>query len=289
MKQKEKEITLEPNSKVDKKESYEYAEVLKQVIVDKKAELDTLKNQIMSLQGRLQTTQASILQEKNAFDNHTAHENKKIEDAQKKLKSDTDESLRKVDYAQRDMTKRETELSLREQRIKDLEDEKKNLIDQRITLGKLSFDLDLKLKSAQETKDIADEKINSCAAKSAELDKKEKAVESRNRDIDGREEKVAADLKQAKSLKTEITQLRDEIKPQLEALENKKQALILEQKNLDTKLEQVVTENAKTQELLTQMEARTKQVEEKKKELFAKETELSQREARVVLLEISGA
>jgi hypothetical protein len=282
MKQKE---VLNNHDKSNEKESYEYSEMLKQVISDKKIELEKLTNNIMNMQSRLHSVQVTTTQEKNVFDNHMLLENKKLEEAKKKLQSDTNISLSRIDLATQDMIKRELEIGLREKRIKDLEDEKKATIEERQKLGKLSFELDLKIREAQETKDISDEKINNCSKREDELDKLNLKLETYNVQLNGREEKVGIDLKRTLELKEEISKLRDEIKPQLEIMDIKKSELVNEQKKLDEKNEKLVAENDKTSKLIEQLEAVTKQVDNKKKDLFAKETELSQREARIILLE----
>jgi hypothetical protein len=166
-------------------ENMEYQEVLRVNVANLKAELQELQRQVANSSIEVAQNKEMLLRDKREFDAIKARELKKTELEKQAILNSIISQKEGLRIGEASLVRRSADLSVREQNVLKLEDERKKVLDSRIEIERLLGT------AKQEMQRATLEKANSQSAL-AEIDSREKEITKQIEDIKLRETGLAS-------------------------------------------------------------------------------------------------
>lgn len=270
---KETEI-LKTSEKLETSELFTYSEAVKQLATQKKAEFEDYQHKISLAKATLRSLQDSLSKTQADFNTKMTLEKQKFDgDCQNKTNEllNRDENLRN---GERNLIHREMLIKERELKMNLVDEERKQLFQERVEIEKLKNATQIELKNTMALQGEAQNKVNQANTRETEANKilkeaneKNSLVEYKLGQLKEKEKKILTDIEN-------LEKIRQEIKPQLEESEKAKiqnEAILEEVKERENSINSKIEEDRR---LLREASATMDFNKNKEIELATKEEQL---------------
>ena len=275
---KEKEALKTPE-KLDY--STNHLDLLKQLVEQKKSELDVLKTQIETYKINLMHIENVCKTKQSEFDAKLAKDTKVLE--QKKVDKFNEFANReeRLSKGENDLAKRITIIESRELSANKVDEEKNKLLNERLKYEKLNSEADVKYKEAIRINEEAHAKLNVISEKETKINNTLKETANIKSIVDQKEENLQQREKDLASNKENLEALKEELQPKIEEYK-----LLVEKNN--GLLGQLKIKEIEVNDKLDQTNKMMDIIQQKDKALKAKEVDLSTKEDELVRKEMAS-
>lgn len=248
------------------------------VIADRTKEKNGIEHQILLGRIELQNIQESKVREQGAYEQKRRKEEAEFEQLKCAKMREIEKKLYAIEINEQSLVKRMSEVEIREANVKNLEDEKHKLSLDRLELEKIATKADTTLKDASSKLSLAEDKINKANAIKEKVDEETKRIKFLDDSLISREENIKKQIEYNESIKANIENVRKEIEPKIEKLENMKQEIDRKTKLANEKIEEINEKINEEKVLLNKISDERKAINSKLLELNQREEEIRRKE-----------